>query len=351
MSVATTPSTVLLDSNVLLIGGLSPLSNAVRLIEVRGRVRFVVSNSILDECRKVIEREAPSREVAAVALRLLGFFLAQLGAEAARTTASSTAHDQHVLEAAAQLGADVICTYNVRDFDGFTGGTLSPLGLLREVDFAEFAVERPNLGGEWTLLLRGQVHNVANLGSLVRGANGVEVYSRDDAKIEASGPGVNLRVHHPLPARVEFSVVIRYSRSGQMEVDAWPMDLAADWPSGVPADRSTGKLKLSSGSVPLVPPVGVFCFNYPSGFVGEVYGFSSAPLRLSDRRLRNALPSGTLESALKSEDVRALLGRIQLDERAPHLLTLEGKDVRTRTVNLWPNLRTGEDGWTSQFSE
>ena len=305
---------VFLDANVLLTGAICPGTFAHGLSLHRSGLSFYTSNSCLREAETVIARHAYP-ELAVAAIDSLNHFLQSLGCFVTvdqdvpgldLTGVSKT--DRHAYTAAVASGADVLCTYNIKDFSGGAVEVRSPLGIMRSVgDPQRFMIQYPCLGEAGTLMLLTRQYGDDHAGVLA-GSDDVVITQRPDRSISVEGDGMKefRPTGHRVPDGYAHALVLRYRADGEFEVSAWllgeqlPDDLAVG---------SSGKVALASGRAafghPVTPGLSLGRLTGPSG---EVFGVSGVPRWVSDTNMRTqALVDQCLEGVAESKGIAEAL--------------------------------------------
>lgn len=298
---------VFVDTNVVLTGAFNPFGPAGTLIELIEHVEFVYSPRVLDECRYLIQREAPNPQVAQEALSKTQSFLAELSAGIVSDCApppgivALDADDDLLLGAAIAGQANAICTYNVKDFPTQHITVCTPLTLHRLIGKPkpEHYIQETLLSKHGTLLLFGRLHHESSMGALINSDTQVHVIANDRGFIELKGAGVKrCRPHKPLSGNSEFRLTIRYNTS-DFEAALW-VNHSGTWLKDI---LTTGSANFSDSTTPSL------CFVPNHHFSGHIQCISGLPKFVSDKQLRSALDNYSLEASAGSLDLRKFLSR------------------------------------------
>lgn len=325
---------VLLDTNIILIGGLAPDSIAAKLSRLRHDVQFLVTESILSECANVIGKSGRDAEHIMAANAMVTSYVRDIGALTVPSTTkhSSVHHDAHVTEAANELEVQGILTYNVRDMNAAHAPSYPPAVLLRMIHPKEHLVEVPlPWKTEGTLIFGFRQYPVSSLGDVLADGVGNVLCERGDRKLRLEGSSVlEQQASGELPYGYATDLWVRMRTQGdqtRIEAKAWFGRAEGAVPAGSP-------IPLFEGVFESTPPVEVrLAFGENHGFVGEIFYASGIPVALRQGAVVKGIVIGTLEGSWGSEDIGDLMDRIKVEGRHG-IMTV--RPARSRRRIRWP---------------
>jgi len=293
---------VFLDTNVILTGAFTARGPSASLGSL-AKATFLYSRCVLDECNHLIENNAPNEQVVRMASARIQGYLKQLRAECVpdcSPPAGVSAHDPEddvILGAAIASNADVVCTYNIKDFPTDEIGVGTPLSVHRSVSepTIEQYIQPVMLSEKGTFLLFGRIHGQGSMGPILQSENGTTVVADHEDYIRLIGPSVQRhKVVKPLTAGQEFKLTIRYNKS-DFEASVWSKNSGA-WRKEVLA---LGSAVFSNTTKPLL-------FFVPNNrFSGHIQCVSGLPRYVKDKQMASALENYSLEAVAGSLDLRS----------------------------------------------
>lgn len=297
---------VFLDTNVILTGAFTDHGPAASLGSLV-KATFLYSPYVLDECHHLIECNAPNEQIARMASARIQGYLKQLRSECVPDSpppagvSANDPGDDAVLGAALASNADVVCTYNIKDFPTKEIGVSTPLSVHRSVSkpTIEQYIQPVMLSAKGTLLLFGRIHHRSSMGPILQSENGTTVVADHEGYIRLIGSSVQRhKAFRPLTAGQEFKLTIRYNKS-DFEASLWSKNLTA-WKKEVLA---SGSAVFSITTMPLL-------FFVPDHkFSGHIQCISGLPRYVKDRHLEIALDNYSLEAVAGSLDLRSFFQR------------------------------------------
>ncbi len=327
------PLRVVLDTNIVLCGALSPGSDSARLAELNNRVSFYVPHQVEVELwRRIAEHGRDDLHRAAVSA-LVDRYLAEVGAIRLSSPPKSSPQkidDPAIISDASRIGA-AVCTYNLKHFTKKVA-TVTPVSLLRTANFAAHLVEKPERADIGTFLYLIRAWNKNALGTLLEfhGGNAVvgtegrqiEVHSTVDGQVQIK------RCKEPLPNGQLHGLVIRFASNGELAIDIWHPSRSR----GILSSKNTG----DSGDRPLwrqgPQSHDLLLDRFWRPKRCECFGISTVPEWRSPKSIANGVRAETLEASIASEDDSDLISKVRVidtDSEFAFALTT-GSDRRTR---------------------
>jgi hypothetical protein len=298
---------VLLDTNVILTGALSPRSFAGQLGSVLGSASFIFPDQVRHEYRRVLREAAGGRErFYQAAVLTVESYLCDLGAlqlpDHVGTQALAKA-DLKIHAAALHHGCDAICTYNPRDCPTDGVPTISPLGLKKRIDpptLNQF-IQVPLLGDSGTLFFMGTLNHPSSLGNILETGKGIRFCTDGDGFVRIFGTNARVSVTAPLGGTDCTVFLLRYTSAGQFKASLWLPPTAPRWVETAGFEERI----LTAGQVPFASPVRGLLGD--GSFYGVVFGYSGVPHYVRDNMIPHVIRNRCLEAVWGSEDVAALL--------------------------------------------
>lgn len=296
---------VFLDSNVVLTGAFNPQGPAATLGLLLGKVSFIYSDRVLDECLYLIQRDAPSSAVQQAGQQAVRSFLASLRALQVPDASPPPGilaldeGDQLILGAALASKSDVLCSYNIKDFppEHIIVGT--PLTIHRSNPGPRLKqfIQPIDLSSEGTLLFFGSLHHESSMGPILKSENGVTVLADERGFIQLIGVTVKrIRTLKPLPDATEFRLVVRY-KENDFEAALWRKE-SITWHKEV---ITSGAASFSQSTTPIL------CFVQKPKFSGHIQCISGLPRYVRDKHMPAALDNYSLEAVAGSLDLKRYL--------------------------------------------
>ncbi len=327
------PGRIVVDTNIIWSGALSPGSNAARLVELKDRTTFYVPHQVEVELWRHIGAIGRDDLHRAGVSALVDRYLAEIGAvRLSELSASSSVAtgDSRIIAVASQLGA-AVCTYNLKDFASDVAA-VTPVYLLRSANLTNFFVEEPEGNDVGTFLYLIRIWNENHLGMLLEFRDGTAIVGTAGRKIEvrsrAGDQSQSELCKEPLPNGQRHGLVIRFVSTGKLHIDIWH-------PSG--SNRQlNGRPTGSSGDRPLWRQSG-----QSNGLVlnrfwrpkwCECFGISTVPKWLDTKSIAHGVVAETLEASMRSEDVRELIGNVSVADPFGEFafVSVLGSDQRTK---------------------
>lgn len=294
---------VFVDSNVVLTGALGHQGPASRLWKFGASVTYLHSPQVLRECMSLIESQAHTGADCDDARRLVIDYLGNLRSRlvpdsvAPEGTHSPDPDDNHIIGSALAAGADLICTYNLRDFARSPVKSVAPISLIRE--YGDETDQHKcmyivGLGDVGTILFVGRIHHPSSMDSIALSNNGTHVFADSMGFVNVCGPHALMNAPlAPLPAQQEFVMTIRY-KCDHFEAAMW--------------HRKTGPWKqtiLSRARAQFSNMTQLTMFTRPDHkFFGHVQSLSCLPRFVRDNELQSALECCSLEAVTGSLGLR-----------------------------------------------
>lgn len=285
---------IFLDTNVILTGALYQYGFSGKLISFVEKVTFLHSPHVLKECNNLISRDAPTDKIKTMALTAIDSFLGRLQStsvedhELPNGLSANDPDDNLILGSAIAANADVLCTYNIKDFPDGELIINTPLSIHRTFSNPELEqyIQSINLSSQGTLLFFGRLHHPSSMGPILISSNGVTVTADENGFIHLSG--ANVKRHNalkPLRGNEEFRLSIRYKKT-DFETALWTKTLTG-WVKEV---LTNGAASFSENTSPVL----FFVPNHR--FSGHIQCLSGIPRYVKDKQLHSALDNYSLEA-------------------------------------------------------
>jgi rRNA-processing protein FCF1 len=305
---------VLLDTNVVLTGALSPRSPAGQLSSVRGTVAFNVTDLVMHECRRILRQAAGGRNKRyQLAVLTVESYLKALGAlllpdDAGASPAPKA--DLRIHAAAQAYGCDTICTYNPSDFPADGVPTISPLGLKKRIDPPTPGnfIQVPFLGDSGTLFFMGTLHHPSSMGNILETGNGIRFETDSNGHVRVSGADARVIVTATFGGTDLTAFFLRYTSTGQFKASLWLPPTAPRWTW---TEGFTERI-LTAGQVQFASPVRGLLGD--GSFSGVVFGYSGVPHYVRDNMIPHVIRNQCLEAVWGSEDIASLLQACQVGQ-------------------------------------
>jgi len=299
---------VFLDSNVVLTGAFNSSGPAGTLYRLSRKADFLYSAYVLSECDHIVGRDAPGEEMAAFASKQVRDYLASLNSELVEDYAPPAKlktldpNDDPVLGAAYAARADVICSYNIKNFPASSITACTPLSVQRRIGdpTIDQYIQKIILASRGTLLFFGRIHHPSSMGPIITSANGTEVICDDRGRIVLNGPSVrNIDTLKSLRGNVEFHLTIRYNESA-FEAAIWNRS-NSNWTKKV---LTRGSATFAEDTAP------VLCFVPNHRFSGTIQCISGLARYVKDKDLPRALENFSLEAVAGSLDLKPFFNSV-----------------------------------------
>jgi hypothetical protein len=271
------------------------------------------SKRVLAECDYLIQRDAPTPLVAQEVQDLTRSYLEALGALQVPDVAPPhgiTALDDDdsvLLGAALSARADVICTYNVKDFPANYINVRTPLAIHRLIaePKLEQYIQPVALSALGTLLFFGRLHHESSMGKILDSDGRVAVIADERGFIRLTGSGVTrCRPIKPLRGNTEFRLTLRYNLL-DFEAALWIKD-SGTWVKDV---VTTGAASFSEATKPIL------CFVPGHRFSGHIQCISGLPRFVRDKQMPAALDNYSLEASAGSLDLKRYLKAVVIQRQ------------------------------------
>ena len=285
---------VFLDTNVVLTGALDRSSFSGRLTSFLEKIQFLHSAHVLKECNNLISRDAPTDEIRTIALEAICWFLDNLQSEVVENheppngLSANDPDDNLIFGSAIAANADVLCTYNIKDFPEGAVVINTPISIHRTFSNPELEqyIQTINLSSQGTLLFFGRLHHPSSMGPILISSNGVTVTADETGLIQLSGTNVKRhKALKPLLGNEEFRLSIRYKET-DFEAALWTKKLTS-WTKEI----------LSNGVASFSEKTSHVLFFVPNHqFSGHIQCISGIPRYVKDKQLYSALDNYSLEA-------------------------------------------------------
>lgn len=291
---------VVFDTNVILTAAFDLTSVPSLLVYERDRLHFLAPRAGWAEARRVAVDAALRTGVdPQLATTILDMFrqAARIELVESRTLEGMTARgfDAQFEAVAVWEGADAICTYNGKDFRHSSTEVLTPLSLLRKIDFPKYAISAPTLDradGCFLADFRWRAVNGRSEAWLLRDSGGRRFGVDEDGNWIWSD-NAHINQLQRLERSVSTKLLVAWRREGLTVFSA---------------TGSQGFREVAVSRVTLDPPVVVeFIFEPQSGWQIELFSSSGAAVFPTKGMRKTILREGVVDSVFSSRSIDDLV--------------------------------------------